>query len=1105
MIIEILGVIMENLENAILDVGKNAFQKKKLEKDFLESAAFIAALEKPRAISTQSENETLFADKIAAVFSEENMREIYLSLKETPGYEYIEMLKEKLGRLCEAYDVDAEHFVNEFIKMFKKCIYKNDRRLAYEIWGEDLLQEVREMHGNVLEMREAFSAFIASGNFVPATVNEPVLTDNEQETLSEDEKLLKWELHLPERKDGTLKEERVYLTALWKNERMTVPGWYVIPENKREILQMYTRGSELIYNDEEGSFSELFDFTYELVWRYEMSFMRYSERMQRRIQEIWDLAGEKKDFLTETKERKEKFFFIGQTLLRLHRENICDEEWKRIFEITDKCADVVDTGKDQLQIEKIKYSFIQMKITDVRLQLKEVKFSKEAYSVRMQAAGLMAECGMLDDAEKELVLLEAELERKIKEESNKDKLEIVYHRSILASSYFLHRFVLYGLEPMRDDTPLHRLNRKIRLHRNYFDYEKERNTFCKEMQRQQNKARKEVPFEINRDIKVICRADTRARHDYAFYRMLDRIAVPLHINWVRLLDNDESEFISGLTDTTPYVGWYMLLRFESLNTVKNVLTRKKCIKLNEKDGEHVRLIFKYVYGAVERTTDEMHGKDEDFRGNAYGHILKNGMEILRRLASVATIAEQKKLVLLMLKLIETDVVREYNTLNNWISQVMYVLDERVKSSMLNELLQCSTRKRTMIAGEEELDPFDAYAYKTLAASRYSQVDLEPQLVNCMLDRCEKSEQDKMHYIPRLGMLAQWKLLTAEQSRRFGEILWKDVDEEHFPLDESYHLKVYLEWPHPDNINTEAKIKEVILSKKAFEKIKEKALSSFIPRENRLFREIRDINTATENFWTEKELEFIVDECKDYWTTLKEKFEEERCRDGFEDEFADETRTMIKVLASFGRKSIKNISAESRVKIAQMEAEISSYNIECMELRVLICTDEELKNITDQILEGCRSVDKEIVTSAAEAILVLLLADIEKTWMNKICDSLLELCFYRKEPGLHDFLYLLEIGMYLGKMELSESQRRRMSTILADIDSQTDYTQITEESETQIKEIIMTRMLCAHLAYQLYLYEEKQNMEHADGTLLWKDICRGERSCKEFAEVRTRWI
>ena len=36
----------------------------------------------------------------------------------------------------------------------------------------------------------------------------------------------------------------------------------------------------------------------------------------------------------------------------------------------------------------------------------------------------------------------------------------------------------------------------------------------------------------------------------------------------------------------------------------------------------------------------------------------------------------------------------------------------------------------------------------------------------------------------------------------------------------YHLKVYLEWPHPDNINPEARIKEAILSKKAFEKVKE---------------------------------------------------------------------------------------------------------------------------------------------------------------------------------------------------------------------------------------------------------------------------------------------
>ena len=49
------------------------------------------------------------------------------------------------------------------------------------------------------------------------------------------------------------------------------------------------------------------------------------------------------------------------------------------------------------------------------------------------------------------------------------------------------------------------------------------------------------------------------------------------------------------------------------------------------------------------------------------------------------------------------------------------------------------------------------------------------------------------------------------------------------------------------------------------------------------------------------------------------------------------------------------------------------------------------------------------------------------------------------------------------------------------------------------------ILCNKRIEGVYLYEEKQNMEHSDGTLLWKDICRGERSCKEFAEVRNGWI
>lgn len=53
--------------------------------------------------------------------------------------------------------------------------------------------------------------------------------------------------------------------------------------------------------------------------------------------------------------------------------------------------------------------------------------------------------------------------------------------------------------------------------------------------------------------------------------------------------------------------------------------------------------------------------------------------------------------ILRIKIIDADVVRRFRVLNDWIRQVMNVLDERVKISMLNELLQCSGKKKSDVA------------------------------------------------------------------------------------------------------------------------------------------------------------------------------------------------------------------------------------------------------------------------------------------------------------------------------------------------------------------------------------------------------------------------
>lgn len=576
------------------------------------------------------------------------------------------------------------------------------------------------------------------------------------------------------------------------------------------------------------------------------------------------------------------------------------------------------------------------------------------------------------------------------------------------------------------------------------------------------------------------------------------------MRWVRLLDADESDFILNLIDDHPYIGWYMLLRLGESDTTKATLTRRECIEIIRKDGSYARNIFSYVYKSVDITVGNIQEKADSIFGTAYEHILLNGLEILRRFASIANITEQKKLVVLMIKIIDADVVRRFRVLNDWIRQVMNVLDERVKISMLNELLQCSGRKRATWHNEPEVDPFDVFTCKTVAINDYKKIELEPCWVNSMLDSCLSDEQQRMHYIPRLGKLAEVGMLTSEQSKKFGEVLWENMGKNDFPLKDTYYLCTYLKWPYPENIDLEARIKKSILSEAAFEKIRKETLLSIIPDVNRMFWEIRNINDERTDFWKETELKFLIEELRKCWITLKNEYEIKSHKSFYEDEFKEETRALINVFSSFERNAMQRLDEVEKKKIFQMIDEMEKYDIPCIELYVLAAPDDEIKNIVESIIEGFKSAHSDIETSAMCAVRVLLMSDVEEKYINQICNEMLILCRFRKEPGLSDYLIALYNAMYLHKLKLNKKTIKLMSVALTELAEWSDYSNLDEDVEEKIKNIIEIRKNSAGLANQLYLYEEGENIEHSKGALIWKEICRGEKSCVEFSEVKNNW-
>lgn len=126
------------------------------------------------------------------------------------------------------------------------------------------------------------------------------------------------------------------------------------------------------------------------------------------------------------------------------------------------------------------------------------------------------------------------------------------------------------------------------------------------------------------------------------------------------------------------------------------------------------------------------------------------------------------------------------------------------------------------------------------------------------------------------------------------------------------------------------------------------------------------------------------------------------------------------------------------------------------------------------------------------------------YINQICNEMLILCRFRKEPGLSDYLIALYNTMYLHKLKLNKKTIKLMSAALTELAEWSDYSNLDEDVEEKIKNIIDIRKNSAGLANQLYLYEEGENIEHSKGALIWKEICRGEKSCVEFSEVKNNW-
>ena len=895
------------------------------------------------------------------------------------------------------------------------------------------------------------------------------------------------------------KAEVIGLTKHWKEERELYPGWYIAPVAKREILASYTRDESLLWKTAELSMQEKIDFAFELVWRHETGFIVFSQILQNHIFELWKEYKDKGDWSAQDK--NEKWFYIGQSLLREYREDMNWNSWQKVFDVMKKSAAIMETGNEELEMEFIVHLFYKMQISDVRDKIQQFSCEDNRYALRLNKVGLMAECGLLESAYSELKTLIAELEESIDSMPKEKNKDFVQCGSILSGAYELLAFVIQGLHPFDKNEELHVAWNGIEDYSRFFDFEKEKNQWNNYLYNYYCK-HKEEPFEINREIRTITWGSNGFGEIYSFYRVLARIAMPLHIGMTRLLSHREIEFINALFINTPSLGFFMCMRSGNDKVVKSIISRKNCISAG---FDICRKLFDYAFKCIEQNIESI--SVNTARGNAYTHLLNNGLEILRRLVSVASLVQQKKLLTLMCKLIDTDIVREYRVMDKWIYQILCIIDENIKSQYLNEILLSSTKNRTHIGEDRSTDPFDVISASTLAKKNYEKANIDSTIIDDLIKCASESDEDYWAIIPRLNKLREWSLLSAEQLADLRELIWKNVNEDTgLPNFKEYYAAAFLKWPSPEGRDVKTLVRNYIMDNKFYDNLKSRGLESVTMGEARIFAELQCMNYLCPDLLEIADIEIILNRFIEYWEIGRSGFDNNEHRDFYYDEFYDRYQALERVIGSFSFET-DQMNSGLVVSLLKMLDEMSEYGINTLESRALLFSKERIeaelgKNIIDQFY----SDDKNKIADATNAAEHIILKWPELDTAKELLIEQIRLIRYGKQPGLQMFYISIHNLAYMGVLDLSDEILMPLDKALLECAEHTAYEKIKECTEKEIKSTINLRSACARTAFQIdKCISEKPDAPVLKGIEKWKEICIGRLSNNEFVEVKRQWI
>lgn len=917
------------------------------------------------------------------------------------------------------------------------------------------------------------------------------------------------------------------LLQTWKEQRISYPGWVIVPEDRRSQLWLYTKQwiSYLPARDELPNLVDL-ELAFELIWRMEKCLcpihanqVEFLEVTLHRYLPFTDLETPVESLpvpLEEMKERelnrldvRDMCHYLLISMMRYYRENGLREKWKDSRKrIQDDVPNLSSEHKERFHYECVLFELFGLNLQELKKRIAEWQVNESLPFWEVKKASILAEIGQVDEAKRILENSLATIRTKI------NLKPITTDYSLVSQESFI-MFLLQGVQlPMafskdgwsKFEELRNELSKRWHTLRQYkCDPWHERTIFRYILDRppvEKSGITEKTEFDIGRVTRIHNFGDSHYDDVLTacnFFRFCEDAGIPLRIPRTIMIEKDTAAgALSRVNEYSRYWARVCSVRIGDEKAVEHIFNHASLYRMETASIDS--LIEQYL-NILEGAGSDIQSGNPIYRSNFGVVLAKVVPEILSRLCCKCSTDAKEKLVDFLLDTYRADHKRNYSGIRNLVKRLLDAFSVRQRFDLIPKLLDFPILSDLGIARHEFVNPFQFFEMEQ------DQINVKPAISDGKLDflfegASSKNTDARKWAMWTLFRLHSWNFLDPRRTSQFAETLWSQLDDYDLPSQTDFYRHIFLDLPYPEGIDPIPLFKEYIRHKWSLTQGDETEDSVPINK-NQLC--IETVNANVE--WSSDDVSFIFDHLVKWWNTDKIYLAMDNIPSPFHVSIAEEYRERLKhsieVFEAVILPNFHLIGDDTKKEMLKhLVGEFRDRGLPALRMEAA-CLDvfpEWKDDVIGRIEDGMIDTDHKAVAESLRSVRTLIKrtnAETDNKELTRVFNVLGEMVRWQNNRALASTFNIITGLLKNFDWTFSDELERSTLTGLRRTASNTSI----NAKVPDLSERLEIRRRAAHLAYELSKYYTKQGNSIPEVIREWETICQSEN---EFAEIRNQW-